>query len=262
MDPHAKVSPVPLSPADRLDSWKVIASYLAKDIRTVQRYEGEGLPVYRRQHEKHGSVYAYKSELDRWWTSREPASHQERAEFSHTFRRLDMRRYLRPAIYITIGIAITSSVFLARQLIFGGNQALASSSNVHSTVAVLRFSDASPALSNSTLVQDFTQTVVANLRLRHSLRVLDASEMDSSSGGPADQAYIANTLHADQVLSGTVSQERNAMRITAQLTDARSGKLLWQTQFQDDTADTKAFESGVAHAVALEVENALLVEGK
>lgn len=262
MDPHAKVSPVPLSPADRLDSWKVIASYLAKDIRTVQRYEGEGLPVYRRQHEKHGSVYAYKSELDRWWTSHGPAPRQERAEFSHTLRRLDMRRYLRPAIYITIGIAITSSAFLARQLIFGGSQALASSSNVHSTVAVLRFSDASPALSNSTLVQDFTQTVVANLRLRHSLRVLDASEMDSSSGGPADQAYIANTLHADQVLSGTVSQERNAMRITAQLTDARSGKLLWQTQFQDDTADTKAFESGVAHAVALEVENALLVEGK
>jgi len=173
-----------------------------------------------------------------------------------------MRRYLHPAIYITIGIAITSSGFLARQLLFGGNQALASSSNVHSTVAVLRFSDASPALSNGTLAQDFTQSVVANLRLRHSLSVLDASEMGSTSGSPANQAYITNTLHVDQVLSGTVSRDRNAMRITAQLTDAHSGEILWKTQFEDDAADANSFESGVAHAVALEVETALSVEGK
>jgi TolB-like protein/Tfp pilus assembly protein PilF len=60
------------NPADRLDSWKEIASYLRRDVRTVQRWEKkEGLPVYRHQHEKLGSVYAYKIELDQWFSARQ-----------------------------------------------------------------------------------------------------------------------------------------------------------------------------------------------
>ena len=60
------------SSADRLDSWKEIASYLRRDVRTVQRWEKkEGLPVYRHQHDKLGSVYAYKGELDSWFNTRQ-----------------------------------------------------------------------------------------------------------------------------------------------------------------------------------------------
>ena len=57
--------------AERLDSWKEVAAYLRRGARTVQRWEREqGLPVHRLQHEKLGSVYAYKSELDEWWDTR------------------------------------------------------------------------------------------------------------------------------------------------------------------------------------------------
>jgi hypothetical protein len=56
---------------ERLDSWKEIAAYLDRGPRTVQRWEREeGLPVHRLQHDKLGSVYAYRSELDAWWESR------------------------------------------------------------------------------------------------------------------------------------------------------------------------------------------------
>ena len=56
---------------ERLDSWKEIAAYLHRGARTVQRWEREeGLPVHRLQHDKLGSVYAYRSELDTWWESR------------------------------------------------------------------------------------------------------------------------------------------------------------------------------------------------
>ena len=44
-------------PADRLDSWKEIASFLKRDVKTVQRWERrEGMPVHRHVHEKLGSV--------------------------------------------------------------------------------------------------------------------------------------------------------------------------------------------------------------
>jgi Tol biopolymer transport system component len=57
---------------DRLDSWKEIAAHLRRAVRTVRRWEqSEGLPVHRHPHAKRSSVYAYKTEIDAWWRSRE-----------------------------------------------------------------------------------------------------------------------------------------------------------------------------------------------
>jgi hypothetical protein len=59
------------APEGRLDSWKEIAAYLGRGIRTVQRWEREeGLPVHRLAHEKRGSIYARREELVAWWESR------------------------------------------------------------------------------------------------------------------------------------------------------------------------------------------------
>jgi TolB-like protein len=52
---------------DRLDSWKEIAAYLNRSVRTVRRWEAEeALPVHRHMHRSLGSVYAYRSELEAW----------------------------------------------------------------------------------------------------------------------------------------------------------------------------------------------------
>jgi hypothetical protein len=56
-----------VAPADRLDSWKEIAFYLKRSVRTVTRWESEqGLPVHRH---KTGGVYASRQEIDAWWTA-------------------------------------------------------------------------------------------------------------------------------------------------------------------------------------------------
>jgi Tol biopolymer transport system component len=55
----------------RLDSWKKIAAHFNRDVTTVQRWERrEGMPVHRHVHDKQGSVYAFRSELDAWWEGR------------------------------------------------------------------------------------------------------------------------------------------------------------------------------------------------
>ena len=74
---------------DRLDSWKEIAAYLKRSVRTVTRWEREeSLPVHRHLHSKSGSVYAYKAELDAWWTNRgeQIAGHFSETESSRTAR--------------------------------------------------------------------------------------------------------------------------------------------------------------------------------
>jgi serine/threonine-protein kinase len=59
------------APPDRLESWKEIATYLNRDMRTVQRWEQtKGLPVRRLPGGDMARVYALKSELDAWWSSR------------------------------------------------------------------------------------------------------------------------------------------------------------------------------------------------
>src|SRR5215831_14932560 len=64
-------APGEVEPSDRLDSWKEIAAYLRRDVTTVQRWEKrEAMPVHRHQHDRMGSVYAFRSELDAWARSR------------------------------------------------------------------------------------------------------------------------------------------------------------------------------------------------
>ena len=77
---------------DRLDSWKKIASYLKRDVSTVQRWERrEGMPVHRHVHDKLGSVFAFRSELDAWWQGRgtklavdDAADAERTAQLPHT----------------------------------------------------------------------------------------------------------------------------------------------------------------------------------
>ena|SRR5579884_3874393 len=50
-----------------LGSWKEIANYLGKGVRTVQRWERHsGLPVHRPSGSSKGVVLAFPAELDKW----------------------------------------------------------------------------------------------------------------------------------------------------------------------------------------------------
>ncbi len=75
MDPERLDRTVRLeAPQCRLDSWKKIAAYLGRTVRTVQLWEQkEALPVHRHQHNKQGTVFAYPEELDRWLDDRSEA---------------------------------------------------------------------------------------------------------------------------------------------------------------------------------------------
>lgn len=57
-----------------LNTWKEIAQYLSRGVRTVQRWEASyRLPVYR-ANEEAGSVYAYADEIDAWLERAKPHS--------------------------------------------------------------------------------------------------------------------------------------------------------------------------------------------
>jgi Tol biopolymer transport system component len=70
-EPSLGIPPSERPREDRLDSWKEIAAYLKRDVTTVQRWEKrEGMPVYRHLHDRMGSVYASRADLNAWIHSR------------------------------------------------------------------------------------------------------------------------------------------------------------------------------------------------
>jgi Tol biopolymer transport system component len=72
-------------PEDRLDSWKEIAAYLKRDVTTVQRWEKrEGMPVHRHLHDRMGSVYGSRADLDAWMRSRNLRLGQENGNTAPT----------------------------------------------------------------------------------------------------------------------------------------------------------------------------------
>ncbi len=57
-------------PDERLDSWKEIAAYLRRDIRTVRRWEKtRSLPVHRLPGKGRQAVYAFRNEIEAWLSS-------------------------------------------------------------------------------------------------------------------------------------------------------------------------------------------------
>lgn len=98
-----------IAASNRLDSWKEIAAYLKREVRTVQRWEKkEGMPVHRHVHRKLGTVYAYRAELDDWWNNSHPRLEKEEPAKRAAPRRLLLQLVLGAAAVATMtaGLAL------------------------------------------------------------------------------------------------------------------------------------------------------------
>jgi len=110
----------PLDRADeRLVSWKDIAGYFQRQVRTVQRWEREeGLPVHRHQHKDRASVYALKSELDVWLKAHNPqgegqvAEEPEQNQTPHDRPWMGLRAGLWLAAIVVLAVALAATVLI------------------------------------------------------------------------------------------------------------------------------------------------------
>ncbi len=74
-----------------LNSWKEVAVYLGRGVRTVQRWERDlGLPVHRPRGKQRSAVVAIPEEIERW-IERTPARSLESAISNH----VELARHLR-----------------------------------------------------------------------------------------------------------------------------------------------------------------------
>jgi eukaryotic-like serine/threonine-protein kinase len=102
--------------------------------------------------------------------------------------------------------------------------------------------------------EGMTDELTANLATISQLRVISrGSAMQFKGKGRPPTPDIAEKLHVDAVVEGSVSRFGDKVRITAQLIDARADKHLWANTFERSSRDVLALQAELASAIAREV---------
>lgn len=209
---------MPAASDDRLDSWKEIAAYVSRGVRTVRRWEREeGLPVHRHVHRVLGSVYAYKSEIDAWRQSgpRRPRSRSPAAG---------------PGTDLGPGPL--------------------------KSIAVLPFTNLSTDPENEYFADGLTDEVTAVLARVRTLRVISRTSSMTFKGRTGDVKTIARALGVRYLLEGSVRRAGSRLRITAQLIDATTDGHLWADSYEGTVEDVFAIQERLARVIveALELQ--------
>ena len=229
----------PDSRGRRLESWKEIAAYLGRDVTTVRRWEKrEGLPVYRLQHSKLGSVYAYTSELDAW---RDKEAHRETlagatdapdAEAGHQPARIrPVRRWL-----VVGGVALVGLLVAA----YLSTRSRAYNVTEEDTVVVADFANSTGdsvfdgALRQGLSVQlqqsPFLR-VVSDQRIRETLRLMGKPE--DARLGPEIAKDLCVRVGSKVYIAGSIANFGNNYVIGLQAVNCLTGDLLAQEQVQE-----------------------------
>jgi len=283
---------IPDPPTDepRLESWGEIAAYLRREIRTVQRWERyQGLPVRRLQIGKLGTVYAYRSELDKWFRERQPRPENGEEEdsgktangdlvadvsvSSETDRQESKREASgkeapppRPRItrlHITITVltlvvvaaALTPTAYFLR----GGHFSPVHSATGKIRLVVLPFANLSGDSQQDYFSAGLTDEMITQLgRLDpERLGVIAATSSKFLAGKPI--AEIGRTLDVQYALEGSVRRGGNQVRVDVQLIQVSDQTHLWADSYTGDLGDILHVQDEVAAAVAGQIRVALPV---
>jgi TolB-like protein/Flp pilus assembly protein TadD len=263
--------------SDRLDSWKEIAAYLKKEVRTVQRWEKNlDMPVRRLAHGKQGSVFAYKSDLDAWWQQSQSklveeekekesdagasssdsnvavlvpvVDQSDKTENSDT-RPDHVRRLTFSLVLLVIAVAVPLITFWPQvhDKIWPATPKM--------TLAVRPFKNMSGDPAQDFVADGLTEEMITWLGQLHpdEMGVIRLSAAYAAS----DLDRIGKDLHANYVLEGGVRVSGQRVAITAQLFQVSDHTLVWGEPYERDLQDVLRIQAEVAGAIASGVLNKL-----
>jgi TolB-like protein/cytochrome c-type biogenesis protein CcmH/NrfG len=254
----------------RLESWGEIASYLRRDVRTVQRWERyHGLPVRRLQVGKLPTVYAYRSELDKWFLEHQPKVENEdphedsppdanvvvdpatsdRSEDSsgvNLFKSFGLRNGLLAGL-ILLGVAGGIYFLLHNKpLLPGGTPA-------KTRLFVRPFANHSGDSKQDEFTEGLTDEINTQLGRLAPLRLGVITPASSKVLASKSIDELRRDLNVQYVLEGSVRRGLNQVRIDIQLISASDQTSVWADSFTNDLNDILQAQDEVAAAVAKKI---------
>jgi eukaryotic-like serine/threonine-protein kinase len=224
----------------RLDSWKEIAAYLGREVRTVQLWEkGEALPIHRHQHGRQGSVYAFKAELDAWREARTSTAVEE-------------PRQTWPKRRTIAAVACAAITVVAVVFFFLWRSRRAAAETI-SSIVVLPFADFSPQHNLEYLGDGLTEEIIDALSRVPNLRVVARTSAFAFKGAGKDIREIGKQLDVTGVIEGSVQESSGQVRITVQLNRVSDGTHLWSRKYDRPLRDIFAIQNDISQAIANEL---------
>jgi TolB-like protein/Tfp pilus assembly protein PilF len=130
-------------------------------------------------------------------------------------------------------------------------------------VAVLPFANQTGDDSQDYFADGVTEEVINALGRFNTLRVIGRNAVLRYKKHPSTQEEIASDLGATYLVAGSVSRSGNRVRISAQLTEARVGTVMWTDRYDGELADIFEFQDAIARQIAGALAaNITLVEGR
>jgi TolB-like protein/Tfp pilus assembly protein PilF len=242
-----------------LDSWKEIAAYLGRDVTTVQRWEKrEAMPVHRHVHEKRGSVYALGSELDAWLQSRRPRlGEQENGQPSGAPAESPVGEERKPAFWTPYWLALAGTVvlgLLAVVYVVSRTRTPAPAPPKIRSLAVLPLKNMTGDPSQEYLADGMTDALIGRLSSIHDLRVISRTSVMRFKDPQISVPKIAEALHVDAIVEGSVMRDGNRIRVTAQMIRASSDEHFWSETYDRELRDVFTLQSELAQSIAEKVE--------
>jgi len=239
----------------RLESWGEIAAHLRRDVRTVQRWERSyGLPVRRLQVGKLATVYAYQSELDRWFLERQPKPENEdsppdaspgESEVSITKNLFGSRGLQKGLLFALVLLVVGGTYFFLHK-----RQHLVGRAPEKTRLFVRPFTDHSGDSSPNDFAEGLTDeinTQLGRLDPDH-LGVIAPFSAKLLSGQSIPD--LVNLLGIQYVLEGSVRRAGARVRIDVNLVSAGDQTPLWADSYTGDLSDILKVQDEVSAAVA------------
>jgi len=128
------------------------------------------------------------------------------------------------------------------------------------SIAVLPLENLSSDSAQEYFVDGMTAELISDLAQIGSLRIISRTSAMHFKGSHEPLRQIARELNVDAVVEGSVLRAGDRVRITAELTDARSDRNLWSKSYERDQHDVLALQREVSLAIAQQVKATLTAQ--
>ena len=130
------------------------------------------------------------------------------------------------------------------------------------SLAVLPLQNLSNDSGQDYFADGFTEELVTEMAQIRSLRVISRTSTMVYKGSKKPLPQIANELHANLILEGSVVRDGNRVRVTAQLINAQTDTHLWAKTYDGDVKDILDIQSRISRAIADDIRLDLSPEEK
>lgn len=226
-----------------LDSWKEIAAYLGRDVRTCINWENEhGFPVHRiNPNSKRSKVFAYRSEIDAWLRTRSAIDIGERGRRERTEKR---RRLAFETLAIVFFVAIV--ILMIRLIGWPGR----SRPGRESLLAIMPFEAMDGASPDTGFSRDMATGIADRLSLAGGIRIIPPLLTAEGPVAASHAPTVGKSRTPDYFLKGIATEKGGRFRLAVELLKGAKRRRVWHAEYSDDVKNLLFVQASVSGSLS------------